>query len=102
MAMISKIRNRAGLLIGIIGFSLAAFILGDFLTQNRSFLSGDTSTVGIIGGKKINVQDFEGRVQKQIDNYKLSNNTETLDQNTTDQMRDQSWNQLINEEVSRR
>ena len=99
MAMISRIRQRAGLLIGIIGFSLAAFVLGDFLTQNRSFLHADTTTVGIIGGKKIKVLDFEDRVQKQIDNYKLSNNTENLDQNTTDQMRDQSWSQLVNEEV---
>lgn len=99
MAMISKIRQRAGLTIGIIGFSLAAFVLGDFLTQNRSFLGSDSTSVGIISGKKINVQDFEARVQKQIDNYKLSQNTETVDQNTTEQMRDQSWNQLVNEEV---
>ena len=53
----------------------------------------------MIAGKKIKVQDFEERVQKQIDNYKLSNNKEDIDQNTTDQMRDQSWNQLVNEEV---
>lgn len=99
MAMISKIRNRAGLLIGIVGFSLVAFVLGDFLTSNRSFLSGNDTSVGVIAGKKTNVQDFEARVQKEIENYKLSNNTDNIDQNTTDQLRDQTWNQLISEEV---
>ncbi len=99
MAMISKIRNRAGLLIGIVGFSLLAFVLGDFLTSNRSFLRGNDTSVGVIAGKKTSVQDFEARVQKEIENYKLSNNTDNVDQNTTDQLRDQSWNQLISEEV---
>ncbi|MFN5325123.1 MAG: SurA N-terminal domain-containing protein, partial [Bacteroidota bacterium] len=40
MAVIGKIRERAGLLIGIVGFSLVAFILGDLLTTNSSFISG--------------------------------------------------------------
>lgn len=99
MAVISNIRQRAGLLLGIVGFSLVAFILGDFLTSNRTLFAGNSTTVGEIAGNKVEVQDFEARVQKQIDNYKLSNNTDNIDQNTTDQMRDQSWNQMVNEEV---
>jgi peptidyl-prolyl cis-trans isomerase D len=99
MAVIEKIRGKAGLLIGIVGFSLAAFILGDFFSTRNGFMSGSDSTVGEIKGKKINIMDFEARVQTQVDNYKLQSSNETVDQNTMDQLREQSWNQLINEMV---
>lgn len=98
MAVIEKIRGKAGLLIGIVGFSLAAFVLGDFFSAKNGF-GGQDTTVGEISGKKVNVMDFEERVQTQADNYKLQSNTETLDQNTMDQIREQSWNQLVNDMV---
>lgn len=99
MAVIEKLRSKAGLLIGIVAFSLLAFVLGDFLTSNRSLLSGSGTSVGIIGGKKIDVKDFENLVQTEIANYKLNQNTETIDNNTTDQLRDQTWNKLVNEMI---
>lgn len=98
MAVIEKIRGKAGLLIGIVGFSLAAFILGDFFSSNNAFRSSD-SNVGEINGKSINVVDFEARVQTQVDNYKLQSNNESVDQNTMDQLREQTWNQLVNDMV---
>lgn len=98
MAVIEKIRGKAGLLIGIVGFSLAAFVLGDFFSAKNGF-GGQDTTVGEINGKKVNVMDFEERVQTQADNYKLQSNTETLDQNTMDQIREQAWNQMVNDMV---
>ncbi len=99
MAIIGRIRNKAGLLIGLIGFSLVAFILGDLLTSNRSFISGNSTTAGIINGNKIDIKDFDARVQQNIENYKLSQNKDQVDQQTTDQLRDQTWGQLLNEEL---
>ena len=99
MAVIEKIRSKAGLLIGFVGFSLAAFILGDFFSSKNGFFSSNDSTVGEINGKKINIMDFENRVQTQVNNYKLQNNSENVDQNTMDQLREQSWNQEVNELV---
>lgn len=99
MAVIGKIRNKGKMLLFIIGFSLVAFILGDFLSSNRGMFGGDRTSVAVIGGKKINAQDFDERVQTLIQNYKLNQNTETVDQNTSDQMREQAWNQLVSEEV---
>ena len=99
MAVINKIRSRAGLLIGIIGFSLFAFILGDLLHNNRNLFGGNDTSVAVIAGKKINVQDFEAQVQTMVTNYKLNNNTENVDQNTMDQLREQAYNQLVNDEV---
>lgn len=99
MAVIGKIRQRAGLLIGIVGFSLVAFILGDLLTSNKSFITGSGNELAIIGGSKINAQDFEARVNELEENYKLNNKTETIDQNTIDQLREQAWNTLVNDQV---
>ncbi len=99
MAVINKIRSRAGLLIGIIGFSLFAFILGDLLHNNRNLFGGNDTSVAVIAGKKINVQDFEAQVQTMVTNYKLNNNAENVDQNTMDQLREQAYNQLVNDEV---
>lgn len=99
MAVIGKIRNRAGLLVGVIFVSLLAFILGDLLTSNSSFITGNNTDVAVIGGKKIDVRDFEAKVEQAMANYKISQNKETIDQATTDQIRDQTWGQLLNEQI---
>ncbi len=99
MAVIEKIRGKAGLLIGIVGFSLAAFILGDFFSTQNGLLTSNETNAGEIAGKKINILDFESKVQTQVDNYKLQSNTENVDQNTMDQLREQTWNQLVNDMV---
>lgn len=99
MAVIGKIRQRAGLLIGIVGFSLVAFILGDLLTSNRSFISSNDTSVAVIGGKKIDVMEFEALVQEYEQNYKLNTGTESIDQNTLESLREQAWNELLNKEI---
>ncbi len=99
MAVIGKIRQKAGLLIGIVGFSLVAFILGDLLTSNRSFLSGSGTVVAEIGGKKVEVMDFENSVKKMEENYKLNTNTENIDQATVESLREQAWTQLLNDYI---
>lgn len=99
MAVIEKIRGKAGLLIGVVGFSLLAFLLGDLFSSKNGFLTGSDSNAGEIAGKKINIVDFESKVQVQADNYKLQSNTENIDQNTMEQLREQTWNQLVNDLV---
>src|SRR5690606_18714282 len=99
MAIIGKIRNRAGLLIGFIGLSMVAFILGDLLTSNRVFLSGNSTTEGVSEGQKIYNQDLEARVQQNIENYKLSQEKDQVHNHTADQLHDHSWGQLLNEEL---
>jgi peptidyl-prolyl cis-trans isomerase D len=97
MAVIEKLRSKANLLIGIIAFSLLAFILGDFLSSNRSVFGGRSSSLGVVGGKKIDIQEFEAKVQAEIENYKLNQNKQTIDNNTTDQIREQVWNKEVND-----
>lgn len=99
MAVIGKIRQKAGLLIGIVGFSLVAFILGDLLTSNRSFISGSDNSVAQIGGKKIEVLEFESRVKQMEENYKLNTGNESIDQATLESLREQAWTEMLNDYI---
>lgn len=100
MSVLEKIRSRAGLLVGIIGVALLAFILGDLFSSNSfSLLSGGENTVGEIGGKSIDYNTFNAKVQEAIENQKLNTGQSSLDQAATDNIVQQVWNQFINEEV---
>lgn len=102
MAVIGTIRNKAGwLIIAIVGFGLAAFILGDLFNSNRSMFSSDTS-VAEIAGDKVSIQEFEERVQRIIDNYKLNSGEENIEQSLMDMLREQAWTQLVDEIVLKR
>jgi len=61
MAVLQKIRERSGLLVGVIGFCLLAFILGELINGGISLSSRN---VGSINGKDISTQDFLNKVNQ--------------------------------------
>lgn len=63
MATLEKIRSKSVLLIVIIGVALIAFIIGDFLTSGRTFF-GSGTTVAKVDGKKLDVLDFQRRMEQ--------------------------------------
>jgi peptidyl-prolyl cis-trans isomerase D len=63
MATLEKIRSKSVLLLVIIGLALLAFIVGDFFTSGRT-LFGTGTTVAKVGGQKIDVQEFQQRVEQ--------------------------------------
>ena len=98
MAIIGQIRRKGGLLIAIvIGVALAAFILGDMLGPGGTLSNTAQYDVGEISGEIIPAQGFEVRVQESIENYKNQSNQSSLTQQTIDQLREQTWSQLLNE-----
>jgi len=99
MAVIEKIRSKSGLLIGIIGFSLVAFVLGDLFSSNNGLFGGSDNTVGIIGGNKVDLMDYNTRVEEYVENYKTQTQNQTVDQATMDQIREQAWNKFVNDFV---
>jgi len=60
MAVLQKIREKSGLLIGVIGFSLFAFIIGG-LFQGGLTLS--SRNVGSVNGTDISTQNFQMKLQ---------------------------------------
>jgi peptidyl-prolyl cis-trans isomerase D len=84
MAVLSKIRNRSGLLIVVIAFALFAFVIGD-LFQSGSF--GQPSRyVGSINGEDVSFEDFR---------LKVSNAEKSGQGISSVQAANQVWNQEI-------
>ena len=92
MATLERIRKRSGLLIIVIGFAMAAFILTDLLGSGGA-LFNDYSTIGKIDGKKIGREDFARRMEEL-----LASNPQYA-QFTSKQQADAVWNQILREEL---
>ncbi len=63
MATLEKIRSKSALLLIIVGAALLAFIIGDFFTSGRT-LFGTGTTIAKVGDQKVDVQEFQRRVQQ--------------------------------------
>jgi peptidyl-prolyl cis-trans isomerase D len=87
MAVLSKIRQRSGILLLVIGFALLSFVVQDLFTKGFKSLSTD---VGTVNGKDISFEEFRVKVA----------NTEKNNQNgqnmTSMQASNQVWNQEVN------
>ena len=66
MAIIGKIREKSGLLVGIVGLALLAFVLGDYQSMFGS--SEGIYGIGLVNGDKVNENNYSilsARVQEQ-------------------------------------
>ena len=63
MALIGKIRKNNWLLILLIGLGLAAFIMMDSMSGDRSIGATSGTTIGNIAGTKISYPDFDRQYQ---------------------------------------
>ncbi|MFH0761293.1 MAG: SurA N-terminal domain-containing protein [Bacteroidota bacterium] len=100
MATLQKLRNKFGVLLAvIIGLSLLAFILGDFLSSGSAFFQRGRYEVAEINGKAINYPEYSTRVEQSIENYKKNSGVTALDEGTLVTIRNQVWNSYLNEYV---
>lgn len=101
MAIIQKIRNRAGILVAVvIGAALVAFILGDFLSQGNVSFSSRKNNVAEINGQGVSIQYFENYLRRVEEaNKLLRGGVSTLDEQTQLAVRQQAWNDIIIDRV---
>jgi len=104
MAILTKIRNRSGLAIGFVGLALALFVISDALQSNSSLFGGNgtSNNVGEIDGEKISIKLFEQKYQENIDNYKKRTQSDNIDDGMRTQLREQTWQQFINDNMMSR
>lgn len=69
MATLQRIRNRAGLLIIVIGVALFAFIIGDGLRSCDSLSRGNSDVALTIDGEKVKIHEYDARVQQLRQSY---------------------------------
>lgn len=95
MAVIGKIREKSTFLLVMIGGALLLFILGDILNSGGSIFNRSRTAIGEVNGEIIEYKNFDNKVQTAIDNYKTNQKTKNVDQNTTDQIRKQTWDRIV-------
>ena len=100
MAIIGKIRQRTGLLLGTICVALVMFILMDYF-QNKG-RGGESKSVGKIGGSSIDAQDFSQKVDDYVNRIKLINPNLPLNDETNSAIRDEVWNNLVVDRLLKR
>lgn len=89
MSIINTLREKMGkLLVVVVGFSILAFVLTDFLSQNSS-LFGGARNVGEIDGEEISQETFAIYVQNATAQYG------TTTPQFTQLIKDNIWNSLI-------
>ena len=100
MATLEKIRNRAGVLVGVvIGLALLAFVLGDLFRGGGSAIRGDRFEIAEIGGKSISYQNFQRELEELVEINKMSQGQSALDADTREQLRQQVWERMTREYV---
>lgn len=96
MAIIQSIRNRAGLLVAvIIGVALLAFLIGDFILSGGFIYQKSKLNVAEINGKKIGYPDYQ-KLNLHFENIlKIQYQTNSLDQEMSATIRNQTWQDLL-------
>ena len=95
MAIIGKIRSKSGLLVGIVGLALVAFILGDY----QSFFGGGEGEYGIgtVSGEKVDVNKYALASSKFQDQDRGQAQQEQKDYTEKDieNSADKAWNFMV-------
>ena len=92
MATLQKIRNRAGLLVAVIGFAMLAFILTDLLSSTGNLFQGGQD-LGDVDGTTINYQDFERELEATI----IAKYPQGATEQQRNQERDMLWDTKVRE-----
>ncbi|HET7115744.1 MAG TPA: SurA N-terminal domain-containing protein [Hanamia sp.] len=97
MSIIQTIREKgAVIVIALIGISLVAFILMDSMSSRRGgslFGGNNTSTLGVVNGEKINLDDFNKKVKEVEQQYPNGGSSQN------NQIMESVWNQMVAERV---
>lgn len=82
-----------------IGLALLAFILTDLVGSGQSMFGGQNQTVAKVNGEKVSIGEYQNMLNEFEDYAKLSSGRGSLDENTMNRLRDQVWNQMIQQLV---
>jgi peptidyl-prolyl cis-trans isomerase D len=100
MAILEKLRMRAGLLLAIIiGLALFAFVLSDFLDSGGSLFTQSKHEIAEIAGKSIPYTDFETQVQKFEKFQQILSGRTSFDDNIMNRIRMAVWENLVQDLV---
>lgn len=99
MAAIGTIRKHYGIVVLLIGFAIAAFVISDALHMESGVFFRESDSVGKIRGQEISYRDYDALFQQNRQNYINRTGQTNIDPQTLHQINDQTWNQIVQEMV---
>jgi peptidyl-prolyl cis-trans isomerase D len=100
MAILEKLRVRAGLLLAIIiGLALFAFVLSDFLDSGGTLFSSSKHEIAEIAGRSIPYTDFEEQVKKLEKFQQIRTGQLSFDENIMDRFRNAIWENIVQDVI---
>lgn len=96
MATLQNIRSKGPLLVIVIGVALFAFIAGDAWKVLQPHQSHD---VGEVNGDALSAQEYQGLVEEYTEVVKLSRGVSALNDEQTNQVRDEVWRSYVNNKL---
>lgn len=98
MATLERIRNKAGILVAVfIGFALVAFVLTDLLNSGSSLFRRANMEIAEINGTSVSIQEYQQILDEYEEFAKLQSGRSSLNEQTTFQLRDQAWRDMIDQ-----
>ncbi|MBL1410940.1 peptidylprolyl isomerase [Sphingobacterium faecale] len=98
MGLMGNLRNRAGLVIFIIGLAIVAFLLGDIIQSGTPFWAKKQNEIGSVNGNSMDYHDFNAQVEQTSAMYQ-----QQMGGAETPQIKNfavqQVWNQFISKEL---
>ena len=95
MAIIGRIRKRAGIAVAIIAIAILSFIFSDIFTKNTSA----PNNIATIDGVEITRNEFEEMSQNIETNMKQQYKTDALNPEQSYTVRQQAYQELLNEKL---
>ncbi|MDR0749843.1 MAG: SurA N-terminal domain-containing protein [Tannerellaceae bacterium] len=99
MATLEKIRNKAGLLVIVVGVALFAFIIGDFLNSGSTFFRQNQEKIIEVDGNVISIQQYQERIDEMTEFYKMQSGMSSLPEEYMNQIRQSVYNSMVQELV---
>lgn len=95
MALINTLRNKMGkVVVGLIGFSIVAFVGADLLGPNSTILGNNDTEVGEIAGESVDYKDFLAKQDEMTFNFQQSNRRSPSSSEQTF-IKNQTWDALV-------
>ncbi|MCO5231754.1 MAG: SurA N-terminal domain-containing protein [Chitinophagales bacterium] len=91
MALIGKIRQKTGLLLGFIGVSMLIFLVQEAISS-QNLMGGSAKTLGKINGEKVSAQDFFNDVTTYETRLKTLNPNISFNEQNSMYIREEVWN----------
>ncbi|GHU87809.1 peptidylprolyl isomerase [Bacteroidia bacterium] len=95
MATLEKIRSKAGLLVGVVGIALLAFVIGDFLKSGSTFFQQSKEKIAIVNGTSISIQEYQAKVDEMTEVYKRRMQTSSINEDMQTRIREDVFENLV-------